>query len=69
MRSNRDSYKNAIDKVRAAHRDTIASPHDTVECPRCRTKQVLTDAPGMRVCIKCGFEFRPKHGTGGRPPF
>ena len=67
MRSKRDSYKNAIDKVRSAHQDNIASPHDTVECPRCRTRQVLTDAPGMRVCIRCGFEFRPKYGSGARP--
>jgi len=61
MRSNRNRYSDAIDKVRSQHRDSIAAAHDTVECPRCRTKQVLTDAPGMRVCVKCGFEFRPKY--------
>lgn len=60
-RSKRDSYQNAIDKVRAAHADSIASARDTIECPKCRTKQVISDVPGRRVCIRCGFEFRPKY--------
>lgn len=60
---NRDSYKDAIDKVRAQHSDSIAAAHDSVECPRCRTKQVIPDVPGRRVCIRCGFEFRPKYSA------
>lgn len=63
MRSKRDSYKNAIDKVRSEHSGSIATAHDTMECPRCRTKQVVSDVPGRRVCIRCGFEFRPKYRT------
>ncbi len=63
MRSKRDSYKNAIDKVRSEHSDSVAAAHDTMECPRCRTKQVVSDVPGRRVCIRCGFEFRPKYRT------
>jgi len=55
----KDAYSAAIDKVRAQHSDSIKSANVTVECPRCRTKQVITEAPGMRVCVKCGFEFRP----------
>ncbi len=31
----------------------------TVECPKCGARQVITDKPGMRVCVKCGFEFKP----------
>ncbi len=58
-RSKRDAYSNAIDKVRSAHSDSIKSPSVTVECPRCRTRQVVAETPGMRVCVKCGFEFRP----------
>ncbi|MDG6926376.1 MAG: hypothetical protein JRN09_07455 [Nitrososphaerota archaeon] len=61
MRSNRDSYKNAIDKVRAEHSANIPAAHDSVECPRCRTRQVVPDVPGMRTCVRCGFEFRPKY--------
>lgn len=61
MRSNRDSYKNAIDKVRSEHEASIAPARDSIECPRCRTKQVIPDVPGMRVCVRCGFEFRPKY--------
>ncbi|MDA4125468.1 MAG: transposase [Thaumarchaeota archaeon] len=53
----RDAYRDAIDKVRAEHANVIKSPHGTVECPRCGTRQVLTDTPGMRRCLKCGFEF------------
>ena len=55
----RDAYGDAIDKVRSEHAGTIKHANLTVECPRCRTRQVITDAPGMRVCVKCGFEFRP----------
>ena len=55
----RDAYRDAIDKVRSAHAGTIKGPNVTVECPRCGTRQVITEAPGMRVCVKCGFEFRP----------
>ena len=54
----RSSYGDAIEKVRAQHEGDIKSAHATVTCPRCGTKQVITDAPGMRVCVKCGFEFR-----------
>lgn len=56
----RDAYRAAIDKVRSEHASKITPAHFTTECPRCNTKQVLTDAPGMRVCMKCGFEFRPR---------
>lgn len=57
-RSKRDAYKNAIDKVRSEHSGTVNRASYTVECPRCRTRQVITDTPGMRVCVKCGFEFQ-----------
>jgi ribosomal protein L37AE/L43A len=55
----REAYRDAIDKVRSQHSGTIKHADVTVECPRCGTKQVITEAPGMRVCVKCGFEFRP----------
>jgi len=55
----RGAYSDAIDKVRAQHSDSVKHPSVTVECPRCRTRQVINEAPGMRVCVKCGFEFRP----------
>lgn len=55
----RDAYSDAIEKVRQQHSGSIKRANVTVECPRCGTKQVITDAPGMRVCVKCGFEFRP----------
>ena len=55
----RDAYSNAIDKVRSEHSGSVKHANVTVECPRCRTLQVITEAPGMRVCLKCGFEFRP----------
>ncbi len=64
MRNQRDAYRDAIDKVRFAHRDTIPSAQVTVDCPRCRTKQVILDKPGYRRCLKCGFEFRPRELTG-----
>ena len=54
----RNSYADAIERVRSQHSDSIKSAHATVECPRCGTKQVITDTPGMRRCVKCGFEFR-----------
>ena len=60
MKFQRDAYKDAIDKVRSAHRDSVPASHDTMICPRCGTKQVVNDTPGMRTCMKCGFEFRPK---------
>jgi len=53
----RDAYRDAIEKVRAEHSGTIKAGQQTVECPRCGTKQVLADVPGRRVCLKCGFEF------------
>ena len=53
----RDAYRDAIDKVRSEHSGSVKHASATVECPRCRTRQVITDAPGMRVCVKCGFEF------------
>ena len=55
----RDAYSDAINKVRSEHSGSIKHASMTVECPRCRTRQVITDAPGLRVCVKCGFEFRP----------
>lgn len=58
-RYRRDAYTEALDKVRAQHSDSIKAPNVTVECPRCKTKQVITDAPGLRVCLKCGLEFKP----------
>ncbi len=58
-RSGRDAYRDAIERVRAQHAGSMRGPNVTVECPRCKTKQVITEAPGMRVCVKCGFEFRP----------
>lgn len=58
MKKNRDAYKDAIDRVRSAHRETISPARVTVVCPRCGTKQVVSDAPGGRFCLRCGFEFR-----------
>jgi ribosomal protein L37AE/L43A len=55
----KDAYSDAINRVRSQHSDSIKAANVTVECPRCKTKQVITEAPGMRVCVKCGFEFRP----------
>lgn len=55
----RDAYSDAINKVRSEHSESVKHANLTVECPRCRTRQVITDTPGMRVCVKCGFEFRP----------
>ena len=54
----RSSYGDAIEKVRSQHSDSIKATQAPVECPRCGTKQMITDAPGKRICIKCGFEFR-----------
>ena len=55
----RDAYRDAIEKVRSQHASSIKHPSVTVECPRCGTRQVISETPGMRVCVKCGFEFRP----------
>ena len=55
----RDAYSDAINRVRSEHSGNIKNAQMTVECPRCRTRQVVTDAPGLRTCVKCGFEFRP----------
>jgi len=55
----RDAYSDAINKVRSEHSGSVKHASVAVECPRCGTRQVITDAPGMRVCLKCGFEFRP----------
>ena len=55
----RVAYSDSINKVRSEHADSIKGANVTVECPRCGTRQVITEAPGMRVCVKCGFEFRP----------
>jgi ribosomal protein L37AE/L43A len=60
MPRGRDAYKEAIDRVRAQHQDSVKHATMTVECPRCSTVQQITDAPGMRTCVKCGFEFRPR---------
>ncbi len=59
-RRGRDKYSDAIEKVRSQHADSIKPGRSVVECPRCSTKQVITDSPGMRRCMKCGFEFRPR---------
>ena len=56
-RSRRDAYSNAIEKVRAEHAGSIKPAKASVECPKCGLRQVLTDAPGKRVCMRCGFEF------------
>lgn len=56
----RDAYRDAIDKVRSQHEDSVKPSHSTVECPKCGTRQVITDAPGMRRCLKCGYEFRQR---------
>ena len=58
-RYKKDAYSDAINRVRSEHSGSIKQADLTVECPRCRTRQVITDAPGLRVCVKCGFEFRP----------
>ena len=55
----KSAYGDAIDKVRSQHSDSIRGANVTVECPRCGTRQVISETPGMRVCVKCGFEFRP----------
>jgi len=59
-RSHRDAYAKAIDKVREQHAANIPVAQTPVECPKCGTKQVISDTPGRRVCIRCGFEFRPQ---------
>lgn len=56
----RSPYADAIEKVRSQHRESVAPGRSTVECPMCRTKQVIPDTPGMRRCMRCGYEFRPK---------
>lgn len=61
-RSKRNAYSDAIERVRSEHASSIKNASYTVECPRCRTRQVITDTPGMRVCVKCGFEFQPTLG-------
>jgi len=58
LNRNRDAYKNAIDKVRSERGASVKPAHKTVQCPRCGTKQVVTDEPGKRYCMSCGFEFR-----------
>ncbi len=55
----RDAYSDAIDRIRSQHADSIKHAKLTVECPKCGTKQVIAETPGRRVCVKCGFEFRP----------
>jgi ribosomal protein L37AE/L43A len=55
----RDAYSDAINRVRSEHSGSVKAANFTVECPRCRTRQVITNSPGMRICVKCGFEFRP----------
>ena len=59
-RSHRDAYEKAIDKVREQHNMTIQPARVPVECPKCGTRQILTDAPGKRNCIRCGYEFPPQ---------
>ncbi len=67
MKNQRDAYRDAIDRVRSAHRDSVASAHSTMVCPRCRTKQVINDVPGQRTCLRCGYEFRPATRASGGP--
>ena len=55
----RDAYKDAIDRVRSQHSDSIRHANLSVECPKCGSRQVITDDPVMRVCLKCGYEFIP----------
>ncbi len=69
MKFQRDAYKDAIDKVRSAHRDSVPAAHETMVCPRCGTRQVVNDTPGMRTCLKCGFEFRPKSQLNRGPAY
>ncbi len=57
-RSHRDAYAKAIDKVREEHSVPFGPAQTAMECPKCGTKQIVSDQPGRRVCIKCGFEFR-----------
>jgi DNA-directed RNA polymerase subunit RPC12/RpoP len=59
-RSHRDAYAKAIDKVREQHSASMAPAQTPVECPKCGTKQIISDTPGRRICIRCGFEFRPQ---------
>lgn len=54
----KSAYEDALEKIRSQHRGTVKPAHATIECPRCGTRQVVTDSPGMRICVKCGFEFR-----------
>jgi ribosomal protein S27AE len=42
---------------------SIAPAQTPVECPKCGTKQIISDAPGRRICIRCGYEFRPQPQT------
>ncbi|MDV3294161.1 MAG: hypothetical protein LYZ70_07805 [Nitrososphaerales archaeon] len=56
----KSAYGDAIERVRSAHHDTIKPARETVECPKCGTKQVIPDTPGMRRCMKCGYEFRQR---------
>ena len=57
-RSHRDAYAKAIDKVREEHSTSFGPAQTPVECPKCGTKQIISEAPGRRVCIRCGYEFR-----------
>jgi len=68
LKFQRDAYSDAIDRVRSAHRDSVPAARSTMICPRCGTKQVVSDTPGMRTCLKCGFEFRPANQMGSAPP-
>jgi len=54
----RSSYSDAIERVRSQHAGSVKPARVTLECPRCRTVQVVTDVPEMRRCVKCGYEFR-----------
>ena len=56
----RNAYSDAIERVRSQHRENVAPARLTVECPMCKTKQVIVDAPGMRRCVSCGYEFRER---------
>ncbi len=54
----RDAYSDAINRVRSEHSGSVKPASMTVECPKCGTRQIITDTPGMRVCVKCSFEFK-----------
>ena len=59
MKQQKKGYGDVIEGVRSTHRNDIKAASTAVECPKCGTRQVVTETPGMRYCFHCGFEFRP----------